>query len=78
MGLVCLYQNLQLAAPQQVRRELILLSAVAVRRTCLINELALNNSELSHLCNKAILQSFTANAMGIKNAGFMLTLKEGD
>lgn len=72
-GLAYLYQNLEQTIPQQVHRELILLSAFAVKNTCLISELALNNSELSHLYGKDILLSFTTKAKGIENAGLVLT-----
>lgn len=71
-GLPYLYLNLEETIPQWVHRELILLSTVSVRNTPLINELPLNNSELSHLCSKGVL-SFAAKAMGIGNAGLVLT-----
>lgn len=71
-GLPCLYLNLEETIPQWVHREVIMLSALAVRNTSLRNELALHNSELSHLCSKGIL-SFAAEALGIENQGLVLT-----
>lgn len=72
MSLAYLYLSPEQIICQQVNRERIL-SAVCCEKTCLINELALNNRELRPLYGERILLSFTAKAMGIVNAELMLT-----